>query len=96
MNHSDAVSIASGLDRGLCDPFAETDALDMCIGKSNRIVTRLIQNARTRHKRHVMGIAKDHHKAPSRACLMTGQPYSRLGCWLLYRQNGAGFNTRRF
>lgn len=29
-----------------CDPFSEIDALDTCIGKRNRIATRIIERAR--------------------------------------------------
>jgi hypothetical protein len=78
------------------DAFADTDALDACIGKHNRIVTRLVHNARLRHKKRVFKLAREpgQFKAPSRSlpnylsqsCFDTGQPYCRLGNWLKYRQ----------
>ena len=51
MTTEQATAIADGCAYGasvLPDPFADNDALDMCIGKANRIRCRLIQLARHR------------------------------------------------
>ena len=53
-------------------------------------LTALTRSRKYSARRELDALWRKEMKAPSRTCWDTGQPYSRLGCFLAYRQRTMG------